>query len=200
MLSNHQQASFASCFSLFLQSCLPKSITHCQTSSCIKGYLLACSMNQSRCITWQWPFLSLPFVALYCLQPPSSLRAEPPPPAGRSHYMKRSTYQLSSEQWLSAELLVVQWVREKGGEGEGVIPRRTEGCVTETQVHLLAVSTWQRVFSSRVALTLGNNVCQLPDTNVALLSNSSVSKTWGRGKQSMSKITVSTEFSSYLFK
>lgn len=74
--------------------------------------------------------------------------------------------------------------RERG-RGKGVGPRRTKGCVTETQVHLLAVSTWQRVFSSRVALTLGNNVCQLPDTNVALLSNSSVSKTWGRGKQSM---------------
>lgn len=59
------------------------------------------------------------------------------------------------------------------------------GADTETQVHLLAVSTWQRVFSSRVALTLGNNVCQLPDTNVALLSNSSVSKTWERGKQSI---------------
>lgn len=46
-------------------------------------------------------------------------------------------------------------------------------------MHLLAVSAWQSVFSSRVTVTSGNNVCQLPDTNVALLSNSSVSKTWG---------------------
>lgn len=141
-------------------------------------------MNHSRCITWQWPFLSLPFFASYWLQPPSSVLAEPPPPAGRSHYMKRSTYQLSSEQWLRAKLLVGLWVREKGGEGDRLVPTRAQGCDPETQVHLLAVSTWQRVCSSRVALTLGNNVCQLPDTNVALLSNSSVSKTWGWGKQS----------------
>lgn len=51
-----------------------------------------------------------------------------------------------------------------------------------TQVHLLAVSTWQTELSSRVVLTLGNNVCQLPDINIAPRSNSSISKTWGRGK------------------
>lgn len=70
-------------------------------------------------------------------------------------------------------------MREEGGEGDRAVPTRAQGCDPETQVHLLAVSTWQRVRSSRAALTLGNNVCQLPDTNVALLSNSSVSKTWG---------------------
>lgn len=49
-------------------------------------------------------------------------------------------------------------------------------------MHLLAVSTWQTECSARVVLTLGNNVCQLPDINTAPHSNSSVSKTCGRGK------------------
>lgn len=65
-------------------------------------------------------------------------------------------------------------------------------------MHLLAVSTWQTEFSSRVVLTLGNNVCQLPDINIAPRSNSSVSKTWGRGKPNkiscQSCIFVSTIF------
>lgn len=62
------------------------------------------------------------------------------------------------------------------------MPSGTPGWNPETQVHLLAVSTWQTECSSRVVLTLGNNVCQLPDINIAPRSNSSVSKTWGRGK------------------
>ena len=65
------------------------------------------------------------------------------------------------------------------GSGKRSRAYQSRGLDTETQVHLLAVSTWQRGFSSRVALAVGNNVCQLPDTNVALLSNSGVSETWG---------------------
>ena len=136
-------------------------------------------MNETRCRTPPGSFLSLPFLPSVKGSPPAPSWLLSPPPAGRSYYMKRSAYQFSSEQRLSWELRAVH-------EGERREPVRClaelQGWNPETQVHLLAVSTWQTEFSSRVVLTLGNNVCQLPDINIAPRSNSSVSKTWGRGK------------------
>ena len=147
----------------------------------------ACGVLTLEPFSWMRPdaelhidhFCPSPFCLLLKAAPPAPSWLLSPPPAGRSYYMKRSAYQFSSEQRLSWELRAVQW-------GE---PREPVRCLAElrgwnpeTQVHLLAVSTWQTEFSSRVVLTLGNNVSQLPDINIAPRSNSRVSTTWGRGK------------------